>query len=276
MTMRRSPSASGSATSISPRAAPALTGFFVAAAMTVLPAAIITVTPQPAAAQETAYPAPEPAEALHRMGAYLSTLNSFEVVATSTIDLVTADDRRIDLDGTTTYKVRRPDGFVIETKTERKLRRFFYDGQRFTVYAPTRGFYASVPAPATIKQVLDLAWDRYGIVVPLEDLFHWDDPAELPTGYTTAEHIGPATVDGVAAEQYSFAGDDLEWQIWIQQGDKPLPLKIVIVDRTDPVRPEYSAKLAWTLNPRFDASTFAFTPATSDAPIRIAAQGGSQ
>ena len=276
MTMRRTPSAPTSAPPVPARAASALTGLAVAAAMTVLPAAIIAMMPRPATAQEAAYSAPAPAEALHRMGAYLSTVQSFEVVATSTIDLVTTDDRRIDLDGTTTYKVRRPDGFVIETKTDRKLRRFFYDGKRFTVYAPTRGFYASVPAPPTIKQVLDLAWDRYGIVLPLEDLFHWDDPAELPTGYTTAELIGTATVDGVSADQYSFAGDDLEWQIWIQQGDRPLPLKIVIVDRTDPARPEYSAKLAWNVKPGFDASTFAFTPATSDAPIRIADQGGSQ
>ncbi len=279
MTMRRSPSAPGTAVSMPARAAPALTGFVIAAAMTVLPATVVAMMTEPAAAaavQETPYPAPEPTEALHRMGAYLGTLQSFEVVATSSIDLVTEDDRRIDLDGTNTYKVRRPDAFVIETKTDKKVRRFIYDGKRFTVYAPARGFYASVEAPPTIAEVLDVAADRYGIVLPLEDIFHWGDPANLPTGYTTAQHIGAVTVDGVATDQYAFAGPDIEWQVWIQQGDKPLPLKIVIVDRTDPARPEFSAKLAWNLNPRFDASTFAFTPAAADAPIRMADQGGSQ
>jgi hypothetical protein len=267
--MRRTPSAST-------RAAPAVIGFVLAAAMTVLPAAVVTAMTQPAAAQETPYPAPDPATALHRMGAYLGTLQSFQVVATSSIDLVTEDDRRIDLDGTNTYKVRRPDGFVIETKTDRKTRRFIYDGKRFTVYAPARGFYASVEAPPTIAEVLAVAADRYGIVIPLEDIFHWGDPANLPTGYTTAEYVGVATVDGVATDQYAFGGPDIEWQVWIQQGDKPLPLKIVIVDRTDPARPEFSAKLAWDTNPRFNDATFAFTPASSDAPIRMADQGGSQ
>lgn len=277
--MRRSLFAPATAAALPSRAAPALAGFVVAAAMTVLPAALVAVMTEPAAAaavQETAYTAPEPTEALHRMGAYLGTLQTFEVVATNSIDLVTEDDRRIDLDGTNTYKVRRPDGFVIETKTDKKLRRFIYDGKRFTVYAPARGFYASVEAPPTIAEVLDVAWDRYGIVVPLEDIFHWGDPANLPTGYTTSQYVGPATINGVTTDQYSFAGDDIEWQVWIQKGDKPLPLKVVIVDRTDPARPEFSATLAWNLNPRFDASTFAFTPAAADAPIPMADQGGSQ
>ncbi|QTC90232.1 DUF2092 domain-containing protein [Brevundimonas goettingensis] len=261
---------------MSTRAAPALTGLVVAAAMTVLPAVVVAMMTEPAVAQETAYTAPAPAEALHRMGAYLGTLQSFEVTSTSSIDLVTEDDRRIDLDGTTTYKVRRPDGFVIETRTDRKHRRFIYDGKRFTVYAPARGFYASVEAPGTIAEVLDVAWDKYGIVVPLEDIFHWGDPANLPTDYTTAEYVGPVTVNGVATDQYAFAGPDIEWQVWIQRGDKPLPLKIVIVDRTDPARPEFSATLAWNTSPRFMDSTFAFAPAGGDKPIPIADQSGAQ
>jgi len=247
-------------------------------AIAAAPAAILALAPASAAAQSStsqtsaAPAAPDPATALHRMGAYLSTLDAFEVTSESSIDLVTEDDRRIDLDGTTTYKVRRPDGFVIETRTDKKLRRFIYDGKRFTVHAPARGFYASVEAPPTIAEVLDIAADRYGIVLPLQDLFHWDDPANLPTGYNHADYIGVATVDGVETDQYAFGGDEIDWQIWIQRGDQPLPRKIVIVDRTDPAQPEFSAKLSWTVNPRFNASTFAFSPASGDAAIRMAEQ----
>ena len=57
---------------------------------------------------------PEALAALQRMGQYLSTLSSFEVKTTTTLDLVTNDGQRIQLDGGADYRVKRPDGFVVE------------------------------------------------------------------------------------------------------------------------------------------------------------------
>ena len=210
---------------------------------------------------------PPPLEALQRMGAYLGTLQSFEMTSDSSIDLIEGRDQRIDLDGVTTYKVRRPNGFVIENRTDRKVRRFIYDGSKFTVYAPTRGFYATADAPPTIKEVLDVAYDRYGIALPLEDLFHWGDPNAMPHDLLSSQYVGPATVDGTQTDQYAFCEDGIGWQIWIRRGDQPLPLKIVIVDMVDPAMPEFSARLSWNLTPRFDDRTFAFTPGGDDVAI---------
>lgn len=238
-------------------------------------AAVGHEAPAPQAAQTTTAAAPDPTQALQRMGAYMGTLEAFEVTSESSLDLVMADDQRIDLDGVTTYKVRRPDAFVIDSRTDRKQRRFYFDGRRFTVYAPTRGFYASAEAPGTIHQILDTAYDQFGIALPLEDLFHWGDPARLPKDFQSAEYIGPATVGGVQADQFAFRQDDIDWQIWIQQGDRPLPLKVVIIDKTDPTRPEFSAKLTWNTSPRFDASTFAFSPASADTSIAFQKSAGA-
>lgn len=236
-----------------------------AAALLAAPVAVSAqAADAPAAQSAEALP---PLEALHRMGAYLGTLHAFELTSDSSIDLIEGSDQRIDLDGVTTYKVRPPNAFVIENRTDRKVRRFIYDGSRFTLYAPARKLYASVDAPPTIRQVLDDAYDRYGIVLPLEDLFHWGDPTAMPDDFISAEYIGPATVNGIQTDQYAFREDDIDWQIWIQRGPQPLPLKIVIVDRTDPATPEFRAKLSWDLSPRFNASTFAFSPGKDDAAI---------
>jgi hypothetical protein len=65
--------------------------------------------------------------------------------------------------------------------------------------APKYKFYASAPAPSTIRETLDAIYDRYGIDLPLVDLFRWSDPNATPAdNLTAAFHVGSATVDDVS------------------------------------------------------------------------------
>lgn len=211
-------------------------------------------------------------KALARMGAYLDTLKTFGVKAQTTLDVVTVDGQRLQLDAVTNYTVRRPNGFVIDVKSDIKSRTFFYDGKQFTIYAPELKYYASVDAPPTNVATLDAIFDKYGISLPLEDLFHWGgaEPAradKLISGFV----VGPATIDGVATEQFAFREKDMDWQIWIEKGARPLPRKLVIIDRNDPTHPTYTARLTWTENPTLTQKDFTFTPGSDAKPIRLMA-----
>ncbi|KQW78782.1 DUF2092 domain-containing protein [Brevundimonas sp. Root1279] len=232
-----------------------------------------TATPSqvdPAAASAPTNPvSPDAVQALHRMGAYLGTLVSFEITAETSRELMLGADQKFDLDGVATYRVRRPNALFVENTTPRKQRRFIYDGQHFTVYAPSRSYYATVDAPPTIGELLNLAAERYGVELPLEDLFHWGDPANLPQNLEFAAHVGTAMINGVQTDQYIFRQPEMDWQIWIQQGSEPLPRKIAIIDRTDPTLPKFSATLDWNLSPTFDARTFAFAPDADDKAIQF-------
>ncbi|MEJ0041147.1 MAG: DUF2092 domain-containing protein [Rhizomicrobium sp.] len=75
---------------------------------------------------------PEALAALDRMGAYLRTLQSFEIKAVTTTDVVLDDGQKVQFAGTNTYKVRRPNGFVISVANDRKVRQFYYDGKSLT------------------------------------------------------------------------------------------------------------------------------------------------
>ena len=116
-------------------------------------------------------------DALKEMSNYLMAAKTLGIVSRASRDVVTNDGQRIQLEGTTTYKVRRP-GFVIDYVSDIKSRRFIYDGKNFTVYSPKLGFYASAPAPGTNKEVLDTIYSKFGIALPLEDLFRWGDDRE--------------------------------------------------------------------------------------------------
>jgi len=207
---------------------------------------------------------------IKRMSAYLTSLKAMEIVSESSLDVVTGDGQKVQLDGITTYKARNP-GFVVNYVSDLKVRSFIYDGKNFTVYAPLLGMYATVPAPATNQEVLDTVYNKFGIALPLEDLIRWTNADSVRAeNLKSAYKLGTATLDGVKTDHYVFRGDRLDWEIWIQQGDQPLPRKLVIVDRTDPALPAFTSRLAWKLNPPLTDADFAFNPGKNDHPIELA------
>jgi len=213
---------------------------------------------------------PASVAAIKRMSAYLTSLKAMEIASESSLDVVTGDGQKVQLDGITTYKARNP-GFVINYVSDLKVRSFIYDGKNFTVYAPLLGIYATVPAPATNQEVLDTVYNKFGIELPLEDLIRWTNPNSIRAeNLKSAYKLGTATLDGVKTDHYVFRGDRLDWEIWIQQGDQPLPRKLVVIDRTNPALPAFTSRLAWKVNPSLTDADFAFNPGKNDHPIELA------
>lgn len=238
------------------------------------PAAPAAPAPAAPAAASTEKPVvePEAVEALRRMSAYLQTLKSFELTSQASLDLVNTQGQRLTVDGTTNYKFRRPNGFMIDLDTDYKSRRFYFDGKQVTVYAPNFGYYTTVPAPPTIRETLALMKTKYGISLPLEDLFRWSDPAtnraeKLTSGFL----VGTATLNGVHTDHYAFREGDVDWQVWIEQGARPIPRRLAIIDRSDPAYPTYDARLTWKMNPTLTSDQFVFKPGHDDKAIRLVA-----
>jgi hypothetical protein len=207
--------------------------------------------------------------AMSRMAAYLHTLRTFKVVTATQRDEVDKFGQLLTFGGETTYKVKAPDAFVIDVVEDHKAREYIYDGNSMIVFAPRIGYYAKFPAPATIRETLDLAYAKYGFTVPLDDLFSWNRGDAEHKNLTSAHVVGPAKVAGQDTMQYAFRQPGIDWQIWIATGDKPLPLKVLIVASTDPARPQFEADLTWDTAATFDADTFAFMPPASAKLITI-------
>jgi len=214
-------------------------------------------------------------EALKDMSTYLTSLNTIGIRSEGSLDAVTNYGQRIQMDGVATYKVRKP-GFVIDYTSNIKNRRFIYDGKTFTVYSPTLGFYASVPAPPTNREVLSTIYEKFGIALPLEDLFRWSEEshADRLQNLKSAYEVGTATIDGVQTDHFAFREAETDWEVWIQQGDQPLPRKIVIVDRNDPAKPTFIARLSWTINPTYTDADFTFVPDANAKKIQLATYKG--
>ena len=121
---------------------------------------------------------------------------------------------------------------------------------------------------------------RHALVVdPNRDIAQYLDALaeqNLKLVAVTETHIHADFVSGsrelanvTRAKLYLSGEGDTDWQVWIKTGDQPLPLKLVIVDRTDPAQPAYVARLSWKLNPTFSAADFAFKPGSDEKQIRL-------
>ena len=152
----------------------------------------------------------------------------------------------------------------------RKDRQFYYDGKTFVMYAPKVGYYTRVDAPPTLNELADTLEDRYALQLPLVDLFRWGTPDSPLDQLTSAQYIGPATIDGVETDQYAFRQKGVDWQLWIERGDKPVPRKILLTTTDDPSRPQHSVEMAWQLDTREPDSLFTFNPPKAAAQIELA------
>jgi hypothetical protein len=73
--------------------------------------------------------------------------------------------------------------------------------------------------------------------------------------------VGSSTVGGVEVHHLAFRGSVVDWQIWIEKGDRPLPRKYVITSKWIAGAPQFTAVFSdWNTAAKLDDAQFAFSP----------------
>ena len=203
---------------------------------------------------------PDAVEAVKKMGAYLRTLKVFQVHGDITHDDVLEDGLIVQSNSKVDMLALKPDRLRVEVASDDKQRLYLYDGKTFTAWGKLTNYYATVPAPPTIPELFQQVQEKFDIELPLIDLFKWGTNEDDINKIKTAIDAGPTTVEGVTCEQYVFHQEGVDWQIWIQLGDYPLPRRLVITTLTDEARPQHTITLTWNLAPSFNDAAFVFDP----------------
>lgn len=222
------------------------------------------------AVQEQAKPAvdPQAIHAIEQMAEKLRSLKSFTVTSNITTEDVLDSGQKVTYGGTVTYKVRAPDKFFAAIDSDRKQRSFFYDGSKFTIYAPRLHYYAQKPKTGTVHDLVEEAQEKYDIEMPLADLFYWGTDQAPLSNIESATVIGPSHIDKVECDHLLMHQGSVDWQVWIAR-DTLLPQKLVIANLDDPTQPEYSATLIWDTTSPLSDTVFSFTPKPDDHLIKI-------
>jgi len=167
-------------------------------------------------------------------------------------------------------QVRRPDRARIEIRSPKHSRGLWYDGQSLTLLDRLHNLYAAAAVPETIDKVLDTANDKFGINLPLEDLLVNDPYASASEAIKGGVYFGKVTILGAPCRHIAFSTDQVDWQLWIQDGPNPLPRKLVITYKNEATAPQFTAIFsAWKLKSGIAEKTFVFTPPKGAAKIEI-------
>jgi hypothetical protein len=227
-----------------------------ACAVTLLGAATLGRAGEPSPAVE------QRADALvKRMSDFLAQQKRFSVVIDHGTEVVTKAGQVIEFDATSQLTVERPNKIRSDRRGEVVDVSFYYDGKTMAIMGHKNNYYATAAAPPTIDEALAFAGERIGVEIPSADLIHSNPYRVLREDAVSGTYIGAATVDGVACQHVAFRGNETDWQLWIEDGARPLPRKYVIRSKKVAGSPSYSIVLRdWKLGPTLDAGMFTFAP----------------
>src|SRR3954452_3582930 len=176
---------------------------------------------------------PQAIAALEAMGSFLRGQTAMAVIAETTTDDVLPSGQKVQYAGRADLRVRRPDRFRADVNSDRKNEQLYYDGKTFTIFQPVLHYYASFDAPPTLAELADVAERRYGLDLPLADLFYWGTERSRVGEIKGAVKVGQSTVKGTPCDHWAFHQTDVDWEICIATGDRPLPRKLVITTTSE-------------------------------------------
>jgi hypothetical protein len=221
-------------------------------------------TPKPAVASPSPTPIPkwiEPRadQELKKMSEFLAKLPRFAFEADEVFDEIPDGELRQQLSNTRRVALERPNHAAADVNGDTLARATWYDGKTVTVLDKEHNTYAVLEAPPTIDGTLDMLEDEYGVVMPLKDILFSDPYAVLSEGITYGRYLGLHQAAGVACHHLAFSQETIEWQIWIDASDQPVPRKVVITYVNEPGEPQYTAVIRrWRLEGPVPDGLFTF------------------
>src|SRR5262245_24343357 len=213
---------------------------------------------------------PDADRALHKMTDYLARLQSFRVQSAAKDEVVLKSGQKIDLPSQSMTSVQRPNRLRSEQIGAKGGLAFTYDGKTMTLECTGNGTYATKPAAPTIDGAIDQARKEFQIEAPGADLLY-SKPYEILTEQVTGgQVIGHEVLDGGPVTHLAFQGEEVDWQIWIKDGDEPLPVLFSIVTKTMPSMPEFEVHLThWETKAALPASTFVFKAPAQGTRVEV-------
>jgi hypothetical protein len=204
---------------------------------------------------------PAAVQILKKTTDYLGGLQQFSVDTLNIAEEVLDSGQKIQLTVGASLVLQRPNKLRVERIGDLINQSWYYDGKTVTLYNSSVNYYASEPAPGTIEEMLDFARESLGVIAPAADLVYRNAFPLLMQDVTLAAVVGKALVGGVKCDHLLFSRPGVDFQIWVPEAGKPLPLKYVVIDTGVP---ELVATITlisnWNLAPKTTDAMFTFVP----------------
>ena len=230
--------------------------------------------PLPAAAQEDLENLRDPAALaeLKRATDFLTGLPRFHIKATVIYDVVQDDGRKLQFEKHGVISLQRPDRFFAEIELDDgRHRKLWYDGKMLSIAELSRKLHTRMSAPPTIDGTLDMLEKLFKDPMPIADILY-SDLSPVAQRAFEADIVGDSLVNGRPCVQLAFRGETVDWQIWVEKGDRPYIRKLVISYREQPGTPQSVAMFEhWEAPASFSEELFTFVAPAGSQWINVLA-----
>ena len=204
---------------------------------------------------------PKADQTLRKMSDYLAQLQQFKIQTENMLEIVLTSGQKIQYYNQLEIAIKRPNKLRVGREGEVYDQEFFYDGKTLTQYSKDANYYASIEVPPTLDGALTFAMETLNIEAPGGDLIYSNSYNILMGDVISGFYVGMSIVDGVNCHHLAYRNNDVDWQIWIEDGDKPLPKKFVITTKWLTGAPQYTVSVkSWDLSPKLKDDMFTFVP----------------
>ena len=205
---------------------------------------------------------PEQAKAiLMRMADYVSTLPRFSVDVRDSYDVYQKSGQKIEFGETRKITVVRPDRARVEVdESDGDKHILLFDGKDITLSTPTKNVFAQTAKPGNLDEAVVYFVRDLHMRLPFALLLLTSARAEIEQRTQALAYVEKTSIYGAPAHHLAGRTESVDYQVWIADGDKPLPLRLVLTYPKEKGQPQFRAQFAdWNLAPDVPDSTFAFT-----------------
>jgi hypothetical protein len=218
-------------------------------------------------------PAPPPApiieqyalDRLKQMSEKLASTKAFTYRSNSFIELRAVTGQFLTFFIDSEVALQRPNKLRVNVLGDMPSFQLYFDGAKVSAYDPQKNLHSVSEPLTTIDEMLDFVMTKAQMNFPSADFMYSNPYAVMTKNLTHAIVVGPSMVNGVPCEHFAYMEPGINWEIWIESGKNPLPLRLAMTYKQVPNFPRFLVEFAdWNLSPKLSKDTFVFKiPANS-------------
>lgn len=202
---------------------------------------------------------------LKAMSDYLTAQGALSFDYDSVLEIVTREDQKIALTSSGSVMLKRPDMIRATRSGGFADVEINFDGKTLTMLGKNLNIYAQQEVPGTVDHLIDELRDKHNRPLPAADLLMANPYDALMVDVVDVKDIGSGVVGGVECDHFAFRAKEVDWQIWIAQGERPYPCRYTITSKLVSGGPQYTIQVRdWKAGGEVAATDFTFKNA-SDA-----------
>ncbi|MGO4999551.1 DUF2092 domain-containing protein [Oceanisphaera sp. W20_SRM_FM3] len=207
---------------------------------------------------------------LKNMSDYLDAQQAYSFDYDAVLDIVTADNQIIGIASSGSASLQRPNKLYATRFGGFANVEMSFDGKTLSVLGKDANQYAQMKIEGDTDKLIDELKNVYHVPMPAADLLLTNTSVVLLENVTDIKDLGTGVVNGVECDSLAFRTDEVDWQIWIAQGDTPYPVRYVITSKQVKNGPQYSIQTRnWQTGDAVAARDYSFKNRTDAALVKL-------